>query len=99
MKPSIRRMNRYCLPVAANEPLKVKIRDAVTGELIDIIDVEPIEDGTYATITLYDNEDTQGPECVEVMPLNNIIDVNNRRIKIRFSEPVSGESAGDHYPY
>ncbi len=84
---------QICMPVPADEPLKVRIEDAETGELIDIINVDPIEAGGHADITIKDYEDTEGPTSVGVIPLHNTIGLQDRKIKVRFSEPISWQSA------
>ena len=84
---------QICMPVPPDEPLKVVIRNAESGEIVDVIDIEPIAAGEHSDITYKDARDKIGPMLLAAEPIHGVIDSNNRAIHVRFSEPVSPESA------
>jgi len=82
----------YCLPVPADVPLKVVVRDADTGEVLQAIDVPETGAGDSLDITdeLLVSEDTDPPVVVmtEWSPEPPHILDPGKLIAFRFSEPV-----------
>ncbi|MBW1902720.1 MAG: Ig-like domain-containing protein, partial [Deltaproteobacteria bacterium] len=81
-----------CLPVPPDTPLQVVIRDAETREALNILDIDPIEPFQsahfHASVYYADTNDNTAPVVLGTNPLNRILDGYNKRIEIRFSEPV-----------
>ena len=88
----------YCLPVPADVPLKVVVRDADTGEVLQDIDIPETGAGDSLDITdeLLAFEDTNPPDVVmtEWSPEPPHILDPGKLIAFRFSEPV--QANGDN---
>ena len=82
----------YCLPVPADVPLKVVVRDADTGEVVQAIDIPETGAGDIIEITdeLLVSDDTDPPVVVmtEWAPEPPHILDPGKLIAFRFSEPV-----------
>ncbi len=82
-----------CLPVPADKPLTVTVRNIATHELLDIIEMGPMSPGSSATITYKDPRDETPPEVLAIKPVHKVLDAyGNRNVEIKFSEPVDPAS-------
>ena len=81
-----------CLPVPPDTPLQVVIRDAKTREALNILDIDPIEPFQsaqfHASVYYAATEDDTAPVVIGTNPIDRELDGYNKRIEIRFSEPV-----------
>jgi PKD repeat protein len=82
-----------CMPIPADQPLKVIIRDLDTGDIMDVVDIAPVLSGNYATIDYdFNRNDTDPPAVLESKPIHKTLDIYNKTIQIKFSEPISPTS-------
>ncbi|NOY63796.1 MAG: hypothetical protein GXO97_00105, partial [Nitrospirae bacterium] len=82
-----------CMPVSADTNL-MTIRDAGTGNIIDIVRVFPAPD-EITTIGYQDPEytmDKDPPHILDIFPVNKRLDLYNDKIEVRFSEPINIEA-------
>jgi len=79
-----------CMLVPPEKEFRAVIRDPETREVIDYIDIDPIEPFGHAhfDISLYGEGDFYGPEIVDIEPFNRILYSEDNRITIKFSEPI-----------
>lgn len=80
-----------CMLIPPEEEFKAVIRDPETREVIDYIDIEPIEPFGHAhfSFSVYKKEDIIPPLIVGIEPVNRILDPTNKnRITLKFSEPI-----------
>ena len=81
-----------CMPVPPDTPLQVVIRDAETREALNVLDIDPLAPFQsaqfHASVYYAATEDDTAPAVIGTRPINRILDGYNKRIEIRFSEPV-----------
>ncbi|NOZ67765.1 MAG: hypothetical protein GXP46_00620 [Deferribacteres bacterium] len=79
-----------CMIIPPEAEFKAVIRNPETREVIDYIDIDPIEPFGHASfdLTAYKKGDIYGPELAGIEPVGRILDSGDNRITLRFSEPI-----------